>query len=71
MNYVHRIPFLDVFSTLSYEFFFQDYNAHMIIFIEYAQYKNRLVLVVSLTIIPRAQMAPESIAHEAEGRMGY
>ena len=23
--------------------------------------KNRLVLVVSLTIIPRAQMAPESI----------
>ena len=40
MNYVHRIPFLDVFSTLSYEFFFQDYNAHMIIFIEYAQYKK-------------------------------
>ena len=24
-----------------------------------------------LTIIPRAQMGPESIAHEAEGRMGY
>ena len=33
--------------------------------------KNRLVLVVSLTIIPPAQMASESIAHEAEGRMGY
>ena len=33
--------------------------------------KNRLVLVVSLTIIPGAQMAPESIAQEAEGRMGY
>ena len=24
-----------------------------------------------LTIIPRAQMGSESIAHEAEGRMGY
>ena len=24
-----------------------------------------------LTIIPRAQMGYESIAHEAEGRMGY
>ena len=26
---------------------------------------------VYLTIIPRAQMGSESIAHEAEGRMGY
>jgi len=26
---------------------------------------------VSLTIIPRARMGSESIAHEAEGRMGY
>ena len=25
----------------------------------------------SLTIIPRARMGYESIAHEAEGRMGY
>ena len=24
-----------------------------------------------LTIIPRARMGPESIAHEAEGQMGY
>ena len=24
-----------------------------------------------LTIIPRAQMGSESIAHETEGRMGY
>ena len=24
-----------------------------------------------LTIIPRARMGPESVAHEAEGRMGY
>ena len=24
-----------------------------------------------LTIIPRARMGSESIAHEAEGRMGY
>ena len=27
--------------------------------------------VCYLTIIPRARMASESIAHEAEGRMGY
>ena len=27
--------------------------------------------MVSLTIIPRARMDYESIAHEAEGRMGY
>ena len=27
--------------------------------------------LTSLTIIPRAQMGSESIAHEAEGRMGY
>ena len=26
---------------------------------------------VYLTIIPRAQIGSESIAHEAEGRMGY
>ena len=49
MNFVHRISFLDVFSMLSYEIvmnwlfliwiIFQDCNAHMIIFIEYAQYK--------------------------------
>ena len=26
---------------------------------------------ICLTIIPRARMASESIAHEAEGRMGY
>jgi len=26
---------------------------------------------VYLTIIPRARMGSESIAHEAEGRMGY
>ena len=32
--------------------------------------KNRLVLVVSLTIIPRARMASESIAHEAEQLVG-
>ena len=29
-------------------------------------YKN-----VALTIIPRARMGSESIAHEADGRMGY
>ena len=28
-------------------------------------------LLSSLTIIPRARMGSESIAHEAEGRMGY
>ena len=28
-------------------------------------------LVKYLTIIPRARMGSESIAHEAEGRMGY
>ena len=28
-------------------------------------------MYVYLTIIPRAQMGCESIAHEAEGRMGY
>ena len=27
--------------------------------------------LTSLTIIPRAQMGSESLAHEAEGRMGY
>ena len=27
--------------------------------------------VFYLTIIPRARMGSESIAHEAEGRMGY
>ena len=27
--------------------------------------------IVYLAIIPRARMASESIAHEAEGRMGY
>ena len=27
--------------------------------------------LTSLTIIPRAQMGSESIAHETEGRMGY
>ena len=26
---------------------------------------------IKLKIIPRARMASESIAHEAEGRMGY
>ena len=29
------------------------------------------VILVYLTIIPRARMGYESIAHEAEGRMGY
>ena len=28
-------------------------------------------LPMYLTIIPRARMGSESIAHEAEGRMGY
>ena len=31
----------------------------------------RLRVGVYLTIIPRARMGSESIAHEAEGRMGY
>ena len=30
-----------------------------------------LLVVVYLTIIPRARMGSESIAHEAKGRMGY
>ena len=29
------------------------------------------IVRVYLTIIPRARMGSESIAHEAEGRMGY
>ena len=32
---------------------------------------HRVILLGSLTIIPRARMGYESIAHEAEGRMGY
>jgi len=32
---------------------------------------NVLQLTRYLTIIPRARMGSESIAHEAEGRMGY
>ena len=32
---------------------------------------QRVVLKVKVTIIPRAQMGFESIAHEAEVRMGY
>ena len=31
----------------------------------------RASLVIYLTIIPRARMGSESIAHEAEGRVGY
>ena len=27
--------------------------------------------MIDLTIIPRARMGSESLAHEAEGRMGY
>ena len=30
-----------------------------------------LSIAIYLTIIPRARMGCESIAHEAEGRMGY
>ena len=30
-----------------------------------------LAFVAYLTIIPRARMGSESIAHEAKGRMGY
>ena len=29
------------------------------------------LILAYLTIIPRARMGSESIAHEAEGRMGY
>ena len=29
------------------------------------------LFLLYLTIIPRARMGSESIAHEAEGRMGY
>ena len=32
---------------------------------------NQLRYAVDLTIIPRARMGSESMAHEAEGRMGY
>ena len=32
---------------------------------------NQLRYAVDLTITPRARMGSESIAHEAEGRMGY
>ena len=31
----------------------------------------RQINAIYLTIIPRARMGSESIAHEAEGRMGY
>ena len=34
-------------------------------------HKSDLISYVYLTIIPRAKMGSESIAHEAEGRMGY
>ena len=36
-------------------------------------YATRAVLKIGvyLTIIPRARMSSESIAHEAEGRLGY
>ena len=37
----------------------------------FPQYGPRAWLIRYLTIIPRARMGPESIAHEAEGRMGY
>ena len=30
-----------------------------------------IIVTIILTIIPRAQMGSESIAHEVEGRMGY
>ena len=33
--------------------------------------RNCTPLCQYLTIIPRARMVSESIAHEAEGRMGY
>ena len=29
------------------------------------------IYIIYLTIIPRARMGSETIAHEAEGRMGY
>ena len=32
---------------------------------------SELVSLINETIIPRARMGSESIAHEAEGRMGY
>ena len=34
-------------------------------------HESDLISYVYLTIIPRAKMGSESIAHEAEGRMGY
>ena len=33
--------------------------------------KIKFISISNLTIIPRARMGYESIAHEAEGRMGY
>ena len=38
------------------------------LFSEFALGKSQYLY---LTIIPRARMGSESIAHEAEGRMGY
>ena len=32
---------------------------------------SKLPACIHLTIIPRARVGSESIAHEAEGRMGY
>ena len=37
----------------------------------HSTYVTILVLMLYLTIIPRARMGSESIVHEAEGRMGY
>ena len=46
-----------------------------IIYISYhiSMYRGNVPLEIDiyLTIIPRAQMGSESIAHEAEGLMGY
>ena len=33
--------------------------------------KKKKNIYIHLTIIPRARMGSESIAHEAEGRIGY
>ena len=35
------------------------------------KFRDIVKLDIYLTIIPRARMGYESIAHEAEGRMGY
>ena len=44
-------------------------GVHVVV-VEYNRLEEEVV-VEYLTIIPRARMGYESIAHEAEGRMGY